>query len=226
MASHSIEQNVVAVVQTAEEKLGRLLEESGTILYSSSATLTRGKYYFLGINPGGPAEGTSTIQNSLDNLKTQTENAYVHESWCRHGECKQCVGRHPLQQNYRALFDGVGEDLESVCASNLIFKRSKGEKDAGGWKTAQDCWPVHMQIIEIVQPRAIITFGKLPFDFIHQELEGAALELEQAGHGSWTWRRSTLQQGQKLIGLPHLSRYALRNNTQVLDHINSYLGVV
>ena len=228
IASHlpTIEQNVGAVVQKAEETLKEILDESGTILYSSCATLTRGKYYFLGLNPGGEAEGTTSVQISLDGLKNQKENAYLHQSWCGHGDCSACIGRHPLQLNYQALFSALGEDLESVCASNLIFKRSKGEKDAGGWKMATDCWPVHMEILKIVQPTAVITFGKLPFEFIHNALQGNALQVEQAGHGKWTWQRSTLKEGEKLIGLPHLSRYALRRNTEVVTRMKSYLEVV
>jgi hypothetical protein len=221
----SVEQNFAAVVEKAEEELKDILNESGTILYSSRATLSLGKYYFIGINPGGPAEGTSSIQSSLDDLKNETQNAYLHQSWCRHKDCNDCKGKHPLQQNYQALFNALGEDLESVCASNLIFKRSRGEKDAGGWNAALICWPLHMEIIKIVQPRAIIAFGKLPFDFIQNALEGATVQVDRTNHGNWPWRRSTLKDGKKLIGLPHLSRYALRDDSEVLDHIKSCLGV-
>jgi hypothetical protein len=221
----SVEQNVAAVIRKAEEKLKGILNQSGTILYSSRATLTPGKYYFLGINPGGSAEGTSSIQNSLDDLKTQTDNAYIHQCWFRHEHCHDCKGKHPLQQNYQALFTALGEDLESVCASNLIFKRSRAEKDAGGWTAALECWPLHEEIIKIVQPRAIITFGKLPFAFIHHALEGVAVQVDRTKHGNWGWQRSTLNDGRKLIGLPHLSRYALRNDSEVRDQIKSYLGV-
>lgn len=219
----SVKQNVAAVVQKAEETLKDHLEDSGTILYSSCATLTRGKYYFLGLNPGGTEEDTNNIRSSLEGLRTQTENAYLDQAWCKHPECKMCIGHHPLQENYKAFFTVLVEQLDSVCASNLIFKRSKGEKDAGGWDMAARCWPVHEEIIRIVQPSAIITFGKMPFDFIFGKRNGADLKVEDAGHGKWKWRASILETGEKLIGLPHLSRYALRYNSAVIDKVKKYL---
>ena len=60
----SVQQNILDVIQAAEKYLGAIrdersdttfsiLGEKGTILYSSSKTLTSGgDYYFLGLNPG------------------------------------------------------------------------------------------------------------------------------------------------------------------------------
>jgi hypothetical protein len=50
-----------------------------------------------------------------------------------------------------------------------------------------------MQIIEIVQPRAIITFGKLPFDFIHQEFEGLL----------WKWNKRGMEAAAQPIPNPN-----------------------
>lgn len=220
-----VEGNIEAVVKKAEKVLGGILNESGTILYSSCATLARGRYYFLGLNPGGVADGTNTIRESLDNLMSLTRNAYLCEDWCGRQGCEEHIGKHPLQQNYRALFDALGPDLESICSTNLIFKRSRREKDAGGWNAAELCWPVHEEILKIIRPQAIIAFGKLPFDFIHDKMDGDKPQRNPSGWGNWEWRCSVLKDGEKLIGLPHLSIYDLRNRPTVIDGIKASLGL-
>jgi hypothetical protein len=64
----------------------------------------------------------------------------------------------------------------------------------------------------------IVTHGSLPFDFISGKLRGKPLgKPQQCKHGNWTWRCSRLEEtGQKLVGLPHLSKYAI-NSPGVTD---------
>lgn len=59
------ERNVSAVVGKARECLTEILQESGTILYSSCETLKPGDYYFLGVNPCGSPEETKRRFNRL-----------------------------------------------------------------------------------------------------------------------------------------------------------------
>jgi hypothetical protein len=217
------ERNVAAVVQKAEKSLGTILDESGTILYSSSATLKPGKYYFLGLNPGGTDADTNTIRKSLGNLGALMDCAYLDEDWGSDSR-SYSKGCHPLQKNFKGLFEALGENPRAVCATNLIFSRSIGEKGAGGTERAKLCWPVHEAILEIVRPAAIITFGRQPFNFIIDKLSGTASEDSLAGHGKWTWRYSILKTGEKLIGLPHLSRYALTSHPDVLHQIRELIG--
>ena len=213
-----------AVVQSARHHLESILDESGTILYSSCETLKPGKYYFLGLNPGGSEEGTPTIRQCLCDLEVGEPkgNAYLDQDWS--GFRKFRVGGHPLQRNYQHLFGELGEELRSVCASNLIFRRSAGEDGAGGRKMAGLCWPVHKTILEIVQPAAIITFGRQPFSFIREMLAGSPPEYLESGHGRWKWQVLILSTGEKLVGLPHFSRYALRSHPSVLEEIRKRVG--
>jgi hypothetical protein len=220
------ERNVTAVVRKAEESLGKILEASGTILYSSCETLTRGKFYFLGLNPGGSGENTNTIQMSLEKLATSPGNAYLDEEWGSASR-KFAKGAHPLQQNYRFLFKEllrIQEDPIEVCASNLIFRRSISERGAKCEELVDKCWLVHEAILEIVRPNAIITFGRQPFAFIKKKLHGNDWPAQNSGHGKWTWQYSILESGEKLIGLPHLSRYALRNHPDVVNEIRERIG--
>lgn len=221
----SIEQNIAAVIQTAETTLGSILRQSGTILYSPCATLARGKYYFLGLNPGGAEEGTESIQNSLDNLRAQTENAYLDQAWCSHPDCRECIGQHRLQRNFSALFWALEEDPRTVCASNLIFKRSKHENDSGYPELARLCWPVHETILQIVQPHTIVTFGVTnTFLFVAEQLGGSSIQYFKSGHGNWSCGCMVRDGVPVLIGLPHLSVYTLYNRPEILKKIRSLIG--
>jgi hypothetical protein len=221
-------QNVEQISQIAEKMDGNVLGRPGWILYSSYKTLVRGDYYFLGVNPAGSEEDhPKTVRYSLDQLVALTEDAdknqYLDISW--YDDPKE-TKRRPLQKRFEFLFKkalGV-DDPKKVCASNLIFTSSKKEKYSGGWTRANDCWSVHETIIrEIVKPRVIITHGSLPFDFISEKLKGKLLEEPQkCKHAKWTWRCSRLEEtGQKLIGLPHLSIYAIdsQSRTDIVQKI-------
>jgi len=209
-------QNVEQIRKIAEEMDKNVLGLPGWILYSSYTTLVRGDYYFLGWNPAGSEEDhPKTVQDSLDGLTGFTEeagkNQFLNVSW--HSDPTRLL---PLQERFRFLFEEAlqVENPHAVCASNLIFTSSKKGKDSGGWPMADKCWPIHKAIIqEIVRPRVIITHGSLPFDFISDKLGGKPLgEPQQCQHANWTWRCSRLEEtGQKLIGLPHLSIYAINS---------------
>lgn len=223
MATNDLhERNVAAIVKKANECLGPILNESGTVLYSSCETLKPGKYYFLGLNPGGSEDGTKKIRQSLVDLGTSTLNAYLDESWCSNPDCKGC---RPLQKSFKFLFEELGEDPYAVCASNLIFKRSTDEQDAGYPELAKLCWPVHAAILQVVQPQAIITFGDKTFKFVAKQLGGGAVQYFDSGHGNWACQSLIKKGAPFLVGLPHLSKYALYNHREVVEKIRSLIQV-
>ncbi len=116
-------------VADVRREIGPLLHESGRILYSSVDTLRPGDIYLLGVNPGGDPNqlDCENIEQSLNELPAQLTNSYVDEVW-RKG---QSPGGHPLQQQVRWLLSYLGYEPRSVCASNLIFVRSKDSEGAG-----------------------------------------------------------------------------------------------
>jgi hypothetical protein len=218
------ERNVAAIVQKAKESLGQILNESGTILYSSCATLRPGKYYFLGLNPGEADADSDTIGKSLGKLCTRTVNAYLDEDWS--GARKYGIGGHRLQKNFKCLFEALGEDPRAVCGTNLIFKGSADARGAEYPEMAKLCWPVHEAILRVVQPRAIITFGVTDtFQFVAEQLGGGPIQYFKSGHGDWAWRSLTKKGAPSLIGLPHLSKYALYKHREVIDKISSLIQV-
>ena len=103
-------------------------------------------------------------------------------------------------------------NLRGTPASNLIFATSP---DASGveYRLADICWPVHQTILEIVQPSKILVFGngeyKSPYAFIRSRYLGHEEQLT-VRRGYILKRLTTVINGRpvKVIGIPHLSRFA------------------
>lgn len=197
-------------IDFVKEELGYAVHKSGSLLYSSFKTLKKGKYLILGLNPGGDPEekDTSTIRDSLEKAKDNDYNAY-YEDW-NDGKV------HPLQENLKAIAGTLGMDLRDICATNLIYTRSRGEKGVN-WDDLDNCLRVLDKILEIVRPEIILTFGKAPFVELRKFYQEKNyhihnLEPECSGHGRWTIRRFEAHGAPpvKVIGLPHLSRYHIR----------------
>jgi len=64
-----------------------LLNKNGQVLYSAAKTLKRGKFYILGLNPGGDAKhpkyGGQTISNNLNDLPQQPNKYPIASSSSR-----------------------------------------------------------------------------------------------------------------------------------------------
>ncbi|NBK99378.1 MAG: hypothetical protein EOM50_15430 [Erysipelotrichia bacterium] len=173
----------------------------GFMFYSSIATLKKGKFYFLGVNPGG--KGSSIVQFD----STYTKNAYLDESW-DNGKAIYPIGQAPLQLRVQKLFDALGIDLREVCASNLIFKQTKNIHFlTDPYALADACFPIHRYIIEeVVKPEFIISMGKTVFDYF-VDRQGFTYSHEfSAGHAQWSIRVAKKEET-TLINVPHLSYY-------------------
>lgn len=221
-------------VAEAKRTLSPILGDKGATLYSSFKTLAPGKFYILGLNPGGPVDSGQTLAESLDCLPEQQENAYLDEDWsstARHFD----VGQHPLQRHLSELMREIGQDLQNVCASNLIFTRSPGQHGADYPARGHVCWPVHQMILDIVKPNVIIAFGNgdiSPYAFLalkHHETMGVWPKEVTHPAQYWTWQCKAFQteiEGRDILvfGLPHLSRYTIRGRPEVTNWIKKTIG--
>ena len=61
-------------IDFAHKQLSLIENKDGEVIYSSKDTLKKGKYYFLGLNPGG--EGFISIKNHLNNFSLKTDNSF------------------------------------------------------------------------------------------------------------------------------------------------------
>lgn len=208
----------------AVEGLTDLLEEPGGILYSSHETLKPGKVYLLGFNPGG-SNGAS-IGESVKEMLSYSDNAYIDESWSN-GNGTKGPGKAPLQKHIRWLLNELGLETSEVCASNLIFLRSRAANEIN-MSLAKRCWPVHEAILKIVQPKLIITFGNSvhsPYRYLHT-MYGGKEECIPSGHGNWKVKGFRCHINDRAVfvaGLPHLSRYSPLGKPKVVQWLAQHL---
>ena len=201
---------IESVIAAGRQLPRSILDRSGEVLYSGSQTLRRGPIYLLGLNPGGnPKKHRDTVRDRLNKLPSRRWNSYL-VSW---GGRKP--GTHPLQRGVQWVADELGLRLDDVCASNLIFVRSRDERTSGFPDRARECWPVHRAILAAVRPRLIVTFGRSPYTFLRDTF-GVLSETNPfpAGHANWQCRAFRTR-GMQVVGLPHMSVYAIHRHPRV-----------
>ncbi|MCU1309763.1 MAG: hypothetical protein JWO20_888 [Candidatus Angelobacter sp.] len=167
MKNHREYQDLARVVQN---QLGTKISMSGRILLSPLSSLREGPLYLVGLNPGrkanNPKSEEATIDQSLTHLRGMKCHPYLCESW----NAGQLPGSDALQLRARWFCSQLGLDIETVCASNLVFMRSDGEGSSKWRDYAERCWGVHLHILQRVQPTAIILFQRNAYNFFSQHL--------------------------------------------------------
>lgn len=190
-------ENLNTLIQT----IPALSKMNGGILYSSVETLKEGKFYFLGVNPGGI--GSEPLH--FDPL--YRENAYLDEVW-DNGNGTYEKGKAPLQRRVQNLFHALGIDLREVCASNLIFRQSQDiQLLEDFYADADACFPIHQYIIEeIVKPQFIISMGRDVIDYFTNKQNYSFYDEFDSGHS--TWKIRIAKKGDIThINVPHMSYY-------------------
>ena len=143
-----------------------LQDQPGSIIYSSDSTLKKGKFYFLGQNPGGNNEqkyGEDTIQNQLSH--SGEHNEYIHGEW---SGLKGEIHQH----NIKKMFEDLKIDISDVFSTNLSFIRS-GRTETYKGNMDDDInlfWPIHEYFLSIIQPRFVITNGAKPRDYFKKKM--------------------------------------------------------
>ena len=142
----------------------------GAVLYSGLASVRPGRFYMLGINPGG--NGGSAIRDAL--YAEHGANHNTDQDW------EEAPGaRTRFQRRVGDLIDALGVAPGSLPSSNLAFARSS-ELDklgnAGAW--FQRCWPVHQALLRKIMPAWIMMlgFGKA---YYFLSARGRTLEAER-----------------------------------------------
>ena len=193
----------------------------GKVLYSSINTLKKGPVYLLGYNPGGdPAKESMTLAEHVSQSPPDW-NEYVDAEWMPRGiRCP--AGQALLQRRVRWLLEQLGLQTREVCASNLIFGRSKSQADLSNEQMLADCcWPIHEWIMEQVQPRMILCIGgsKIP-DYMIRKGRSRFIEECPSEHGDWMCQAIQWNEAQ-LISIPHLSRYSIDAHPDVVNWIRN-----
>jgi hypothetical protein len=213
---------VTYLIARMREDLSGLLHQSGRILYSSIETVRPGDLYLLGINPGGDPDQLDyeSIAQSIAALPEKDTNSYLDEIW----RVGTAPGAMPLQRRVAWLLSYLGYEPRAVCASNLIFVRSRGSGQARYPALAYPCWKVHRRIISIVQPKVILVFGQEAYDFLRNRLPSNAsngcidYDPIPAKWGNWrctACSRTLVGRRRLIIGLPHLSWFSIDTRPEV-----------
>ena len=196
----------------------------GEVVYSPHTTLGPGKFYVVGLNPGGrgqphPETGDNyTIQTHVERMVTRVEHSYQDEIWeNKHG--KHPKGEAVLQKTMCAVLRDLGQsDIRSVFTTNLIFKTTPSDKDLDDFKhLAEVCWRVHEWFLELVQPSVILCVGngeeKSAYAYVRQKLDGTGERTGELKPGKRRCKVCTVHHKGRsilLMGLPHLSLFTLR----------------
>ncbi|MBT3191915.1 MAG: hypothetical protein HN341_05110 [Verrucomicrobia bacterium] len=200
---------------------------NGAILYSSIDTLRRrGPFYLMGTNPGGDPDDreqqSKTIDAELDTFDSNTKNAYQDENWIDHSNDAENSGTALVQRRIQALAsDILRVDLRSVCATNLIYGRSRSIcKDflssESFWTHANYCWPAHLYLISLVNPDILLVFGngpESPYAFIRWRygLSETERDTEDSGYSNWKIKRlrnaHICGRNRTVIGVPHFAYF-------------------
>ena len=151
-------------------------EEPGSILYSGDETIKKGKYYFLGANPGGHSDealDNDTISNQLYRINSSpTFNEYFDAIW-QPGNKTYPKGMAPLQKRIKYLFNYLEINLRDTLSTNLNFVRSSRMINFPyNWnQAAENCWEIHKILLSIVRPEIILVFGDDAYDFMHNKIK-------------------------------------------------------
>jgi hypothetical protein len=201
------------------KKLDSLKDIPGETLYSALSTLKKGDIYLMGTNPGG--SDNYLLSEDLEKLKSKKTNGYLDEEW-ETGKGKAKAGEGFLQKRVQKLISEIGYDLREVCASNLIFTKSVSLETLGYSfnDIADRCWNVHEEILKIVEPKIIIVFGnsesKSPYAYMKRKYNIKKDEIDSIkNYYKYNAKSFTFElNGRKthVVGLPHLSRFAIKNN--------------
>ncbi len=67
-------------VQEVKDLLSKIYSEKGEVIYSKASTLSEGKYYLIGLNPGIYENESRTVGGSIENFlcNQNDENYYLN----------------------------------------------------------------------------------------------------------------------------------------------------
>ncbi len=186
-----------------------LHERSGSVFYSGrSAFAQPSDLYILGLNPGGSpiAQSGETIGKDIEASLSgrQDWSAYQDDSWQG-----RCPGTWRMQPRVLHLLRGLGRDPRRTPASNVVLVRTAREADLRKDKAAllAACWPVHAAVIEALEVKAIVCFGRTAGGWVREAL-GAhepAGRFVEGNQRQWTSTAHRNVEGRIVLTLTHPS---------------------
>jgi hypothetical protein len=188
-----------------------LMNKSGEVFYSGRAAFERqSPVYLLGLNPGSDSSDATlnTVESSLHQTSekhSERFSRYLDERWNRANG-----GYTPMQIRVKHLFYRLGLDLRDTPASNLVFPRSPDASSIGvGFDAlAEQCWPLHREIISSQGVKVVICMGEKTFDQVSLRLGAKQYVADYVERNQRGWRCIAHRNsgGVSVIRLTHPSR--------------------
>ncbi len=150
----------------------KISDRSGSVFYSGRTAFAKSSdIYLLGLNPGGDPNDADTITLDIAEAKGRKDSAwsaYKDQAW-KQGYSE---GGMPMQRRVRHLISGLGLDIQSVPASNVVFVRSKREAALKAEKNflLDTCWPVHEAVIRDLHVRLVLCLGGTAGAWVRQKM--------------------------------------------------------
>jgi len=228
--------NIIEPIKEQLEEIG-FDQEPGSILYSGNETIKKGKFYFLGANPGGHSdqdlgEHPDTVLNQLLRKNTSPEfNEYFDGKWKKRGRRPSQPGMALLQRRIKYLFNIININLRDVLSTNLVFVRSPTLEEFDlDWDDAADrCWKIHEILLSEVLPEIIIAYGSDANEYIKKKINierKDSFEVVSRNESKFFSVTEGLininseNRKIKLISTPHLSRFKI--DAKGVEHGDKY----
>jgi len=202
----------------------RMLERSGSVLSSAEATLRKGSFYFLGLNPGGHDIGPDSRDARAQDYPTLADslaasrlgyNAF-DQDWSTSSRSFE-PGQSPMQKNFKFICRALGLCYSEVCASNFVFTRSTRVKDHRAWEAdLKVSERVHAIFLDAVQPDFLWIQGNPDTVGLKTQMDWVPTE-----HHNWTIGHGTAEfcgKTWRACHTPHLSLWHPQNNEKALKH--------
>jgi hypothetical protein len=201
------------------ERIERAYAESGNnlgwrFLASPEHVLQGAEVAFIGLNPGGSVE-----PRDHPRFAPSTGSAYVDESWAGHPP-----GASPLQRQVIVLFRSLGVKPEDVLAGNLVPFRSPDwarlQNRDHALSFGRELW---RDVLMQVRPRLVIGMGREVSASLSSVMNARNVKNVRVGWGAVTGLRAETDGG-FLVGLPHLSRFAIMKRPQSQPGLRALFG--
>lgn len=185
-------------------------------LSSPLATLNSSKVALLGLNPGG-----NSVEPFHPSFSCEDGSAYVIESWGN-----RPAGTSPLQHQVRKLFAALGLEPSRVLSGNIVPFRSPNWAALPNRTEAllfgESIW---REVFSQRTPELVVCFGEDTARTVR-----SILGIQNPTRILVGWGNCTLSIGQgetcRVIGLPHLSRFAIIGRSKSEDALAQAFGEI
>jgi hypothetical protein len=208
---------------------------SGCILYNGWRTLTPGRLYVIGFNPGGEEKHGENIIESLFDSRLEMPNFSSYDPgqdrWGWRGKEMPIGWDHPHQNRVRELVAILGvDDISDVFSANAIFARSVNQASLVNSQALwEKCWPLHEFFLSIVHPKILLCLGHGPessYSLMRVVVRAEQVVIGQGRGKALKMFRGRIELGSYgalddcvIIGVPHPSRYPIAGYERHLTEV-------